>query len=292
MLELLATSEEWFMDGTFSACPSQFYQLYTIHSLKGGFNFPCVFALLQNKTQETYERLFQGLLSKNPNLQPRTCMMDFEKAVSGAVSNVFPQATIAHCFFHLCQAVYRKVIEVGLKVRYGTDPDFALLARQLPALAFVPDGDIEEVFQTLEDDNHFPDELEEVISYFEATYIGKPFGRAGRRKVPLFPTETWNQYQRTLDGLSRTNNAVEGWHRAFLSQVVTHHPSIWKFIDCLRKEAALSRLDRETEIRGGKAPRKNPKYQRIAAAVLTKVQAYPTTDIKDYLKAIAYNYYF
>ncbi|MCP3662345.1 MAG: hypothetical protein GY696_07590, partial [Gammaproteobacteria bacterium] len=27
MLELLATSEEWFMDGTFSACPSQFYQL-------------------------------------------------------------------------------------------------------------------------------------------------------------------------------------------------------------------------------------------------------------------------
>ena len=32
-LTLLSSSDHWFADGTFDACPSLFYQLYTIHGM-------------------------------------------------------------------------------------------------------------------------------------------------------------------------------------------------------------------------------------------------------------------
>lgn len=35
--------------------------------------------------------------------------------------------------------------------------------------------------------------------------------------------------------LPRTNNALEGWHRAFLQQVSSHHTSIWKFLNALKR---------------------------------------------------------
>ena len=36
------------------------------------------------------------------------------------------------------------------------------------------------------------------------------------RKVPVFPIKMWSVYQRLLDGLPRTNNSLESWHKQFL----------------------------------------------------------------------------
>lgn len=52
---------------------------------------------------------------------------DFESAAIIAAGNIFPQARVQGCFFHLCQAVYRKLCKLGFQTRYGTDEDFAVL---------------------------------------------------------------------------------------------------------------------------------------------------------------------
>ena len=57
-MRLLATSEHWFMDGTFKLCPEIFYQIYTIHALINNQIFPCVFGLLPSKTENIYNRFF------------------------------------------------------------------------------------------------------------------------------------------------------------------------------------------------------------------------------------------
>lgn len=48
---------DWFADGTFKTSPLIFSQVYTIHVLiKENIIIPTIYALLPNKTEETYIR--------------------------------------------------------------------------------------------------------------------------------------------------------------------------------------------------------------------------------------------
>ena len=85
-MEVLQQSPHWFMDGTFKTVPEIYFQLFTVHSLVNGQVVPCVYALLPNKQQGTYERIL-GVLKQN---------------------------------------VYRKVQSEGLQVRYMQDVEFGL----------------------------------------------------------------------------------------------------------------------------------------------------------------------
>ena len=42
--------------------------------------FPCIHALLPNKSEATYDRLFKKLLEIEPLLNPIAIMIDFEEA--------------------------------------------------------------------------------------------------------------------------------------------------------------------------------------------------------------------
>lgn len=107
--DLLRESTHLFMDGTFKVVPEIFFQLYTIHCRIQTSLLPCLYVLLPNKTQETYTRLFQVLRTMQPDFAPLTITMDFEKAAINAANTVFPNVQIQGCFFHLAQAIYRKV---------------------------------------------------------------------------------------------------------------------------------------------------------------------------------------
>ncbi len=291
MVNMMRVGQSWFVDGTFGSCPNQFSQLYTVHVVQNGFNFPVIFALLPNKNQDTYNRLFSHLHHLGAN--PTKVMMDFEIAASSQMSEVFPNIEIGYCFFHLTQSIWRHVQLAGLAMRYGNDDDFALRLRQIPAVAFLPSDDVSVVFDQLQDQDYFPAELEPILSYFERTYIGRPYGRNNRRRVPTFPIPTWNQYQRTLDGEARTNNACEAWHRSFNAQVAVSHPSIWKFVECLKRESALVRLDLVQHNRGdAPPPRKNKKYAAVAQRILTIVRDHAHRNVRDYLRGIAHNFSF
>ena len=167
--------DNWACDGTFKCCPEIFYQLFTIHS-----TVPQIFALLPNKAQETYNRLFQTLKSMCPTFQPKTLMIDFEMASVNSFSDCFTTTNVTGCFFHLCQNIFRKVVNLGLKVRYQTDSHFNTKVKCLSALAFVPVADVISVFELLSDDDEFPQEL---ISYFELNYIGCERGKGVIRGI-------------------------------------------------------------------------------------------------------------
>ena len=60
LLELMESLDTlWLADGTFKICPEIFFQLFTIHITVNGYNPPCVYILLQNKTERTYDRMLQ-----------------------------------------------------------------------------------------------------------------------------------------------------------------------------------------------------------------------------------------
>jgi len=195
-LSVLQHCKLWLVDGTFKTSPKLFYQLYTIHGAYQGEIFPLVYALLPNKTAATYTCLFRELKALKLGLAPKVVLMDFDKAVMKAfkVSILvsfsclyppystktisfqqleFPLSRQQGCFFHLCQAIMRRINEIGLKIRYEKDSAFALRMRYLSALAFVPVPEVVTAFDVLLDAEIIPLEAQDVLEYFEDTWIGR-----------------------------------------------------------------------------------------------------------------------
>ena len=166
-------------DGTFKCVPKIYFQLFTLHIQINNFSVPRLFALLPDKKEETYERLFAKILELCPNLNPQAYMMDFEKAHMNCVRNHFPNVSISSCLFHLSQSIYRKVIDLGFKERYHRDAEFSIKVRCFSALSLLPMDDVVDGFDELADDEDLPQEL---VSYFEACYIGCERGRGNRRR--------------------------------------------------------------------------------------------------------------
>jgi len=111
-LRKLGKSKTWYSDGTFKVCPSSFAQIFTIHGLVKKIAFPFVYALLPNKEQASYQRVFQVLKDASANFntplpEPETLISDFELAIINAGIAEYPHATVRLCFFHFGQSAYR-----------------------------------------------------------------------------------------------------------------------------------------------------------------------------------------
>ena len=287
-VSLLQRSGNWFCDGTFKVVPEIFYQLYTVHALTGTNVFPCIYALLPNKTQVTYNRLFRELSAVTNGASPTSVLMDFEKAALNAFEVVHPNTEIVGCFFHLCKSIWKKIQGSGLQQWYQDDDDFSLHARMIMALAFVPPADLDAAFDDLftEIRNNFNNDFDDILNYFEDTYIGR-LRRNGRRDAPLFPGEMWNMYNRTRNHLPRTNNNVEGWHNGLQAHINACHPSLWKFLNVMKREENLSRV-KLTQCLGGIPQEENKRYKDMNEQIMNIVDDYPGTPILDYLRYIAY----
>ena len=175
-IEYLSMSSIWLADGTFKTVPTLFCQLYTVHCLVGGSNpfenghlLPCLYALLPNKMQSTYIRMWEIIRQACPNSQPHYLFVDFEQAAINSFNIIWPLTQVKACFFHLSQSVYRKLQSLSLQSEYHTDPEFALTMRMLPALAFVPPELFEWSFEKLF--YAFPDNAHSLLRYFEENYI-------------------------------------------------------------------------------------------------------------------------
>jgi len=127
------------VDGTFKVSPDIFYQVFTLHVLVQGVTIPAVYALLPNKSKETYSRFWQLLKESNVDLEPQSILSDFELASFQAVRDTFPQTDIVGCFFHLAQAVWRKIQTSGLYETYTTNDEARTKLKSLLALAFLPE---------------------------------------------------------------------------------------------------------------------------------------------------------
>ena len=128
----LADARHWLADGTFKVAPTVFEQLYTIHASEHGQVFPCVYALLPDKSEQTYRKLLQITKDAIEERLPEadglggTIITDMEKSATNAFRIVFPDKVQTVCFFHFCQAIWRKAQQLVLQAQYGADADFAL----------------------------------------------------------------------------------------------------------------------------------------------------------------------
>ena len=288
-IDLLSISDNWFADGTFKTCPEMFYQLYTIHAMIDKRTVPCIYTLLPNKQQATYTRMFTEIQNLIQGASPSDVMFDFEKAAMNAAEALFPGVEIKGCFYHLSSNIWKKIQYHGLQA-HTADQDFAVHLRMIVAVAFIPVGFVVNAFEDLATEIRriFNNDADDVLDYFEDTYIGRPRRQGGRRN-PLFHHDIWNMFQRSRDELPRTNNHVEGWHRRLQANLDVYHPTLWKLIDVLKREESLVRTEIAQAVGGHLAPAQRRRYADSAQRILRIVNDYNNRPMLNYLRAIANN---
>ena len=238
------------MDGNFAMAPAGFLQLYDIHIPLGATMVGTVYALLQRTSQDTYKELLHVILDYCTMLglypDPTTVLVDFEQSVIHALQAVLGDE-VRGCFYHLTQATWRKIQELGLVPRYRDDEEFKL-SGQLDALAFLPLDDITAGMMYLREIT--PLDAEPLVDYFDQTYVTGTYRhvRAGhgppvmcaRCVPPRFLPALWNVCEATIHGEPQTNNQCEGCNNRFTHLVRHMHPTIWVLIDAIWKEDVVA----------------------------------------------------
>ncbi|RNA06718.1 hypothetical protein BpHYR1_009221 [Brachionus plicatilis] len=200
-------------------------------------NLPLVIALLPDKLQTTYTKVFEVLKAKLSEL-PISVTCDYEVVVINSIEEVFPDADIFGYFIHFKKSLWRHIQLEGLVVEYcdlsNGNNQVRLNCKLVACLAFLPPDDVIGAFVMLKKQTLA--ELNKFYRYFEDNYIGaRGKGKSLVRKEPRFPINLWNCYSRTKSGLPRTTNNLEGWHNALQSSIRTH-PHLLSLIDSLKLE--------------------------------------------------------
>jgi len=116
MLALLAGCKIIQVDGTSEVCPPQYTQLFTIHGVVEGLVVPLVYALLPNKCRTSYYNLLSLIRDSIVNMSlifdPDVIVTDFEASTLEALKQHFPRARLVGCYFHFCQALWKKIQEL------------------------------------------------------------------------------------------------------------------------------------------------------------------------------------
>ena len=93
--------------------PDSSYQVYTVHGYVNGEALALAWALLPNKTQQSYQKMFTALRDAFVNaigdVGRRIFLTDFEAAAINAIKSTFPESVVKGCVFHFRQALNRRL---------------------------------------------------------------------------------------------------------------------------------------------------------------------------------------
>ncbi|CAF0913228.1 unnamed protein product [Brachionus calyciflorus] len=201
-LEILQSCSQWHADATFKITPDLFYQCLIIHGFYQEQIFPCLFFLMVNKKEDSYDIVFgqtkEKALELNYYLNPTCLICDFELALINSFRFNFPGILIRGCQFHHSQAIFKKIVGFGLKRLYCTNEIYSNWLSKLMNLSFVPLNYVVDAFQLLKLSKPNDLKIDEIIAYFNNTWL------EGQYDLQL-----WNH---AFTVGPRTNNHTEGFH--------------------------------------------------------------------------------
>ena len=129
-----------FADGTYRVVTAWFATLYTIHTIIDDVSFPLFFCLISNEKEETFIKTFEAIRQHIPMFNSDcTVHTDCQIGAISAIQRVF-KCKVRQCLFHLNQALWRKISQVGLATDYNDvkKPMLHAFLRLLMSIPFLP----------------------------------------------------------------------------------------------------------------------------------------------------------
>ena len=171
--------------------PSLYLRTHLNSYTPSGFHSKMQQALQYMRSCQITVKILTGnsssLLFKLPCQQTTFQGPDFKDAVLRAVTAVFGRH-INHkgCFYHLTQASWRQIQQLGLVPLYKNDDDLRVFCGMMDGLAFLPVPDLTNgihPLRTLCPDD--PPEAAELLDYFDSTYTVVDLDSRIQHKIKL-----------------------------------------------------------------------------------------------------------
>ena len=244
--------------------------------------------LLPNKQSDQYISSFRTIAA-NVDTAPEKISIDFEQSVVRAMKEVFPNATVQGCNFHLKKAVFSNVGFKGCLPLFNNDENFQVGLELIYALSLVPEPEIAHAWVDVVRPfftEHFPDseEVDDFLHYFERNFIGL-VRYDGTRRNPMFAYSMWNIHARVMNGDPTTNNAVESWNARWNRSMGTNH-NIARVIKGFMNEDSLARAKFHEFVSGGqqssnpsREARKSYNHDNLVRAL----EQFTPENLKDFL---------
>jgi hypothetical protein len=82
--------------------------LYTLHGVSFGTRLPRVYALMTDKSNDLFVKLFQKI-KEFVVFEPKYMVIDFEIAAKEALNKTFTSTHICGCHFHFAQSIWKNI---------------------------------------------------------------------------------------------------------------------------------------------------------------------------------------
>ncbi|KAG4081712.1 hypothetical protein H8356DRAFT_1302204 [Neocallimastix lanati (nom. inval.)] len=243
--KLFMENKHIFADGTFLIAPTNSYQVFITRTYVTELNcfYTTSMSILKNKEQTTYEILFNEIkkniikYNANINFSEKIFHCDFEKGISNAVENIFPNINIKYCFWH-----YKRLLMTKKnKLCYKEVKDHNILNTYYKAisnLCFINIEYIPDIFNKIKNTcmryKSTCSQFLNFLDYFEKTFLN------------IYNIKYWNYYN-NIDHI--TNNASESYN-SYLKNLFVKKPSFYKLIYTIQFEESKSYYDYHMRIKG------------------------------------------
>ncbi|KAL9955296.1 hypothetical protein ACROYT_G036599 [Oculina patagonica] len=220
-------------DGVYKIGSNAHNQLMTVNAFvrkdDHAKQVPLLFVLMSGRNKGDYREVLKKILEIVPSAPAvKQITLDFEQATWAALREVFPDAKLHGCVFHWTQALWRKVQDLGLQSAYHHDRGTHAFIRKMMALPFLPEKEIQPMFQSLQRSASAP--LLEFTEYVSSTWIN------GTTWSPA----DWTAFKKAV----RTNNDLEGWHHALNRRASGRGQlPMYLLIQLLHREAMLTAVN-------------------------------------------------
>jgi hypothetical protein len=242
----LLTKGRVYVDGTFSFVTTPFKQLFTFQAFVHGDSamIPFMYVFMSHKTKTAYVKVFEWLKAfaalNNIALAWQYITCDFESGLLPAIKQCLQMngllVDIIGCYFHYCQALYKKINESGLSNQYRNDAALQTFIRSLMTLPFIPLRSVVDFYFTIFRPVLNPNsqvKLNKFIVYFEKTWLGPD---------AKFAPNLWNVYD--VKDNHTTNNHLESWHYQIKKKCLRKYKKLWCVIEVLKYEQEVSEVKR------------------------------------------------
>ncbi|ORY38268.1 hypothetical protein LY90DRAFT_510921 [Neocallimastix californiae] len=243
--KLFMENKHIFADGTFLIVPTNSYQVFITRTYVTELNcfYTTSMSILKNKEQTTYEILFNEIkkniikYNSNINFSEKIFHCDFEKGISNAVENIFPNINIEYCIWHYKRLLMTKKNRLCYKVV----KDHNILNTYYKAisnLCFINIEYIPDIFNKIKNTckryESTCSQFLNFLDYFEKTFLN------------IYNIKYWNYYN-NIDHI--TNNASESYN-SYLKNLFVKKPSFYKLIYTIQFEESISYYDYQMRIKG------------------------------------------
>ena len=267
-------------DGTFKISPALWKQLYVVMIKFGGSWIPVSYALLPDKSQDSYFTMFYMLRKRISSMKLsfniESMRSDFEVGEMKAAAEAW-EVVVKGCYFHFTQSGWRFVQRNNMASAYLADNDqeFKLFIKCMLSLPHVPVEDVEDTLEILKakewEFGESPEKHEFKDKFLTHIYEYWVNG--------VYPPQVWNCFTRKVD---LTNNNNESHNNYLANAVKESHPSPATLTVALVKELTMA----ETKYRKVKSGAKRilkPRYQELNLRRNNLRKLYSQMDRIDYL---------